>query len=45
MYGVNPQNPLIKLRAELNECCYEQRMKDYLADVILRIMNFPKKNF
>lgn len=43
MYGVNPQNPLIKLRAELNECCYEQRMKDYLADVILRIMNFPKK--
>ena len=43
MYGVNPQNPLINLRSELNECCYEQRMKDYLADVILRIMNFPKK--
>ena len=43
MYDPNAQNSLIRLRNELNECCYDSSMKDYLSNMIIRIMNYPKK--
>ena len=43
MYDSNAQSSLIKLRNELKECSYEQSMKDYLSNMIIRIMNYPKK--
>ena len=43
MYGANAQNTLIRLREELTQCSYNQNMKDYLANLIMSIMNYPKK--
>ena len=44
MYNANTQNSIIRVRTELNECSYDPSMKDYLANLIVSIMNFPKKN-
>ena len=43
MYDQNAQNTLLRIRTELNDCCYDPRMKDYLSNMIQRIMNYPKK--
>ena len=43
MYNANTQNTLLRLRTELADCSYDPRAKDYLANMILRVMNFPKK--
>ena len=37
------QNFIISLKKELNECSYARSMTDYLANMIIRIMNYPKK--
>ena len=43
MYNANAQNSILRLRTELSECSYNQNMKDYLANLIMSVMNFPKK--
>ena len=43
MYNANAQNSILRIRTELNECSYNQNMKDYLANLIMSVMNFPKK--
>ena len=37
------QNFILSLKKELNECSYARSMTDYLANMIIRIMNYPKK--
>ena len=44
MYNANAQNSIIRVRTELNDCSYDPSMKDYLANLIVSTMNFPKKN-
>ena len=44
MYNTNAQNSIIRVRTELNDCSYDPSMKDYLANLIVSTMNFPKKN-
>jgi len=43
MYDPNAQKDLLILRSELNDCCYDPKMRDYLQGLIIRIMNYPKK--
>ena len=43
MYNANAQNSILRLRTELSECSYNQNMKDYLANLIMSVMNYPKK--
>ena len=43
MFDPKSQNSLLRLRTELNDCCYEPKMKDYISTMIIRIMNYPKK--
>ena len=43
MYNQNAQNSLLRIRTELNECSYSPNMKDYLSNLIMSVMNFPKK--
>ena len=43
MYNANSQNTQLRLRTELANCNYNPNMKDYLANMIMEIMNFPKK--
>jgi len=43
MYEANSQNTLLRIRSELNSCSYNQNMKDYLANMIMQIMNYPRK--
>ena len=43
MYNQNSQNSLLRIRTELNECSYSPNMKDYLSNLIMSVMNFPKK--
>ena len=43
MYDANSQNTQLRLRTELSQCSYNPNMKDYLANMIMQIMNFPKK--
>ena len=44
MYDANAQNTLLRIRSELNQCSYNQNMKDYLANMIIQAMNFPKRS-
>ena len=37
------QNFILSLKKELNECSYARSVTDYLANMIIRIMNYPKK--
>ena len=43
MYNAHTQNTLLRIREELGSCSYDPRAKDYLANMIVRVMNFPKK--
>ena len=43
MYNANAQNSILRIRTELSECSYNQNMKDYLANLIMAVMNYPKK--
>ena len=43
MYNANAQNSILRIRTELNECSYNQNMKDYLANLIMSLINYPKK--
>ena len=43
MYNAHTQNTLSRIREELGSCSYDPRAKDYLANMIVRVMNFPKK--
>ena len=43
MYDANSQNTQLRLRTELAQCSYNPNMKDYLANMIMQIMNYPKK--
>ena len=43
MYDANSQNTQLRLRTELSQCSYNPNMKDYLANMIMQIMNFPNK--
>ena len=43
MYDANTQNTQLRLRTELAQCSYNPNMKDYLANMIMQVMNYPKK--
>ena len=43
MFDPKSQNSLLRLRTELNDCCYDPKMKDFISTMIIRIMNYPKK--
>jgi len=43
MYNPNANNILLTIRSQLDGCSYNQNMKDYLANLIMSVMNFPKK--
>lgn len=43
MYEANSQNTLLRLRSELAQCSYPPNMKDYLANIIQQVMNYPKR--
>ena len=43
MYNANTQNTLLRIRTELDGCSYDPRGKDYLANMIVSVMKFPKK--
>ena len=42
-YTANAQNTQLRFRSELAQCSYNPNMKDYLANMIMQIMNYPKK--
>ena len=41
-FGKNEENTLIKINADLNECSYDQKMKEYISNLIYTIMNYKK---
>ena len=43
MYDANSQNTQLRLRTELAQCGYNPSMKDYISNMIMQIMNYPKK--
>ena len=43
MFDPNAQNDLLRLKTELNDCVYGPQMRDWLSNLIIRIMNYPKK--
>ena len=43
MYGQISQNNQTGIRTELDKCSYSQNMKDYLTNMIMQVMNYPKK--
>ena len=43
MYDANSQNTQLRLRTELGQCNYSPAMKDYLTNMIMQVMNYPKK--
>ena len=43
MYDANSQNTQLRLRTELAQCSYNPTMKDYISNMIMQIMNYPKK--
>ena len=43
MFDPNAQNSLLKLKTELKDCCYDPQARDFLSNLIIRIMNYPKK--
>ena len=43
MYDANSQNTQLRLRTELAQCSYNPSMKDYISNMIMQIMNYPKK--
>ena len=43
MYDANSQNTQLRLRTELAQCSYNPNMKDYISNLIMQIMNYPKK--
>ena len=43
MYNYSNQNVKIQLTGELNTYSYDPKMKDYVINMIMQILNFPKK--
>ena len=43
MYNAAPQNTQIGIRTELDKCSYSPNMKDYLTNMIMQVMNYPRK--
>ena len=43
MYDANSQNTQLRLRTELAQCSYSPSMKDYISNMIIQVMNYPKK--
>jgi hypothetical protein len=43
MYNANYQNTQLRLREELTQCGYNPSMKDYITNMIMQVLNFPKK--
>ena len=43
MYGANAQNTQLNIRTELAKCSYNQSFKDYITNMIMQVMNYPKK--
>ena len=43
MYAANYQNTQLRIREELAQCCYKPNMKDYITNMIMQLMNYPKK--
>ena len=42
MYNPNANNILLTIRSQLDGCSYNQNMKDYLANLIMSVVNYPK---
>ena len=43
MYNANYQNTQLRLREELTQCGYNPSMKDYITNMLMQVLNFPKK--
>ena len=43
MYAANYQNTQLRIREELAQCSYNPNMKDYIANMIMQLLNYPKK--
>ena len=39
----NSKNINLQVKRDLNNCCYEPKMKDYLYNIIMKILNYPKQ--
>jgi hypothetical protein len=43
MYGLASQSNQAGIRTEIDKCSYNPNMKDYLTNMIMQVMNFPRK--
>ena len=43
MYNPASQNIQIGIRTEIDKCSYSPNMKDYLTNMIMQVMNYPRK--
>ena len=44
MYNPTEQNILLKIKEDINQCSYEPIKRDYVSNLVISVLNYPKKS-